>query len=191
MSLETKSHSPITSAEKDLHIRPAILSDAAVLAVWDEKPHVQAAVSNSGTSSFDTDWIDELGVRSDGTEFFIAELHGVAIGALQIIDPLRERTGYWGPIADNLRAIDIWIGEEQQMGKGYGTRMMRFAINHAFLDKRVNAILIDPLIGNIRAHRFYEGLGFEFMERRQFDADSDCLVFRLSRQRWDQLGLQG
>jgi aminoglycoside 6'-N-acetyltransferase len=45
-------------------------------------------------------------------------------------------------------------------------------------------VLIDPLANNVRAHRFYERLGFQSVERRQFGAD-DCLVFQLTRARWD------
>ena len=82
----------------------------AKLYEWDKKPHVQAAVSNSGTTSFETEWEEELEERADGTEFFIAELTAniqsdvatreepVAIGALQLIDPAREQSHYWGAV---------------------------------------------------------------------------------------------
>jgi aminoglycoside 6'-N-acetyltransferase len=46
-------------------------------------------------------------------------------------------------------------------------------------------VLIDPLASNTRAHRFYERLGFEFVERRRFGAD-DCFVYRLPRAAWAQ-----
>ena len=62
--------------------------------------------------------------------------------------------------------------------------MMRFAIDRCFSSAAVDAILIDPLANNVRSHTFYRRLGFEFVERRQFDSDSDCLVFRLDREVW-------
>ncbi len=37
-----------------------------------------------------------------------------------------------------------------------------------------------PLAANVRAHRFYERLGFRFVERRRFGQD-ECLVYRLDR----------
>ncbi len=168
----------------DLNIRPATDADAEQLYLWDQKPHVLAAVSNSGTSSFDEDWYEELAPRSDGTEFFIAEVSGRAIGAMQIIDPALERTHYWGDADANQKAIDIWIGEEAYIGKGYGTIMMTFAIEHCFAAKNVVAILIDPLFDNTRSHKFYKKFGFEFVERRQFDEDSDCFVFKLTSEKW-------
>lgn len=41
-------------------------------------------------------------------------------------------------------------------------------------------MLIDPLASNERSHRFYERLGFRFVERRSFGED-DCFVYRLER----------
>ncbi len=169
----------------DLTIRKATLADVPALYKWDEKPHVQAAVSNTGTTSFEANWEEELADRVDGTEFFIAEVAApngaLAIGALQVIDPAREQSHYWGAVAANQRAVDIWIGEEHYLGKGYGTQMMTFAIDYCFLPLHVIAILIDPLSNNTRAHRFYEKFGFEFKERRQFDEESDCFVYKLTR----------
>ena len=100
------------------------------------------------------------------------------IGCVQIIDPAREETHYWGDVPDNLRAIDIWIGEVSDTGKGYGTEMMRLALERCFADPAVTAVLIDPLASNTAAHRFYERLGFEFLERRRFGED-DTFVYRL------------
>lgn len=40
--------------------------------------------------------------------------------------------------------------------------------------------IIDPLATNVRAHRFYERLGFRFVERRRFSTD-ECFVYRLDR----------
>lgn len=178
----------------DLIIRRAVASDAALLYRWDEMPHVKASVSNSGTSSFDSNWEEELAPRSDGTEFFIAEVVAdntpVPIGAMQVIDPATERTHYWGAIAANQRGIDIWIGEEAYIGRGYGTQMMTYIIDYCFKPVQVTAILIDPLSNNTRSHKFYRSLGFEFVERRQFDEESDCFVFKLSRKRWQDWGEQ-
>lgn len=169
----------------ELRIRPAVPGDAAQLDYWDEKPHVRAAASNDGRVAFDCDWEEELGPRTDGTEFFIAEIDSLPIGALQIIDPAIERSHYWGALSEHLRAIDIWIGEESFLGSGYGTRMMGFAIERCFNSPEVRAIVIDPLANNLQAHRFYRRLGFEFVERRVFDENSDCHVFRLERAAWE------
>lgn len=171
--------------DKILRIRIATPADASTLDAWDEKPHVKAATSNDGETSFDADWLEELGPRTDGTEFFIAELNGHPIGAMQVIDPATERSQYWGPMGSGRRALDIWIGDERYLGQGLGTRMMHFAIDRCFSDPEVELILIDPLSNNTPSHRFYKRLGFTFVERRQFDETSDCFVYKLLRADWE------
>jgi aminoglycoside 6'-N-acetyltransferase len=58
--------------------------------------------------------------------------------------------------------------------------MMQLALAHCFTDPDLTAVLVDPLMNNIRAHRFYEKLGFRRVEKRQFGED-DCFVYRLER----------
>ena len=159
-----------------MRLRPATPGDLALLRHWDQRPHVLAAKSNS-----DWGWEVELGRNPDWREQLIAETDaGRPLGFVQIIDPAREERRYWGEVPPNLRAIDLWIGEAADLGKGYGTEMMRLALERCFADPRVTEVLIDPLAANTRAHRFYERMGFRFAERRRFGAD-DCFVYRLAR----------
>lgn len=162
-----------------MRLRPATSSDLALLAFWDRQPHVIAARGDDG--SFD--WRSELPRTPDWRELLIAGLDGRPVGFIQIIDPAREETHYWGNVEPDLRAIDIWIGEEADLGRGYGTQMMRLALDRCFADPAVPAVLIDPLAGNTRARRFYERLGFRCIARRMFGRD-DCLVLRLERAEW-------
>jgi aminoglycoside 6'-N-acetyltransferase len=166
-----------------LKLRPATLADLDLLRRWDEEPHVIEADPND-----DWGWALELARDPAWREQLIAEVDDRPIGFIQIIDPALEDSHYWGEIAPNLRAIDIWIGEETELGKGYGTQMMRLAIDRCFVDPLVTAILIDPLAVNTRAHRFYERLGFEFVEPRRFGED-DCFVYRLQRVDWGDINL--
>jgi len=172
-------------------LRPATLADLDLLRHWDEQPHVVESDPND-----DWNWEIELERTPDWREQLIAEADGRPIGFIQIIDPAREESGYWSgalardgsdaPARDwrdapqHLRAIDIWIGDEGDLGRGFGTQMMRLAIARCFAPPDVTAILIDPLASNVRAHRFYERLGFRFVERRSFGED-DCLVYVLDR----------
>ena len=158
-----------------MNLRPATLADLELLRRWDEQAHVVASDPND-----DWGWESELDRFPDWREQLIAEVDGRPVGFMQIIDPRREETHYWGDVPENLRAIDIWIGEESDLGKGYGTSMMKLALTRCFAEPSVSAVLIDPLASNWRAHRFYERLGFRFVERRRFGND-ECLVYRLDR----------
>jgi aminoglycoside 6'-N-acetyltransferase len=162
-------------SEGELRLRPATIDDLAMLRHWDAQPHVVAADPND-----DWNWEVELLRSPDWREQLISELDGRPIGFIQIIDPALEESRYWGDVLPDLRAIDIWIGEASDLGKGYGTAMMRLAIDRCFENPDVFAVLIDPLASNVRAHRFYERLDFQFVERRRF-GDDDCFVYRLER----------
>ena len=158
-----------------IDLRPAAISDLALLRRWDEQPHNFASDPNS-----DWAWETELKRTPDWREQLIAEVDGRPVGFIQIIDPAREDSHYWGDVEENLRAIDIWIGDAADLGKGYGSKMMTLALERCFAAPAVSAVLVDPLAGNVRAHRFYQRFGFRLIERRRFGAD-DCLVFRLDR----------
>jgi aminoglycoside 6'-N-acetyltransferase len=103
---------------------------------------------------------------------------------MQIIDPHLEPTHYWGDVAPNLRAVDIWIGETSDLGKGHGEEMMRQALALCFADPAVTAVIIDPLASNTRAHKFYQRIGFKPLDRRLFNDEDDCLVHELTRADW-------
>lgn len=158
-----------------MELRPATLNDLALLRHWDEQSHVVASDPND-----DWDWEVELDRTPEWREQLVAEMDGRPIGFVQIIDPASEETHYWGDVPAGLRAIDIWIGEAGDLGKGFGTQMMHLALARCFEDPNVSAVLVDPLASNVRAHRFYERLGFKMVERRQF-GDDDCFVYRLER----------
>jgi aminoglycoside 6'-N-acetyltransferase len=168
----------LKSVEHQIILRNATLADATLLRYWDTQPHVIQSDPND-----DWHWEVELTRDPEWRELLIAELSGSAIGFVQIIDPLEEDTHYWGDVEKNLRAIDIWIGEAENLARGYGTAMMNLAIARCFDDPSVTSILIDPLASNTRAHRFYQRLGFRFVEARTFGED-ECYVYQLNRRDW-------
>ena len=163
-----------------LNLRNATIDDLGLLRYWDQQPHVIEAIPNEGWN-----WDYELTRDPDWREQLIAEIDDEPIGFVHIIDPALEDSHYWGNVPEDLRAIDIWIGEEKNLGKGYGTLIMSAAIDRCFQNEKVNAILIDPLESNVRAHTFYERLGFRFIEQRKFNED-DCFVYRLDRDQWNK-----
>ena len=148
----------------EIKLRPAGIKDLELLKYWDSKQHVIDCDP-------DDDWNWELELKRDPEwrEQLVAEKDGRPIGFIQIIDPLLEETQYWQTEARNTRAIDIWIGEESDLGKGMGTEMMKLALIRCFEDPNVTAVYVDPLKSNTKAHRFYQKLGFQFVEERNLD----------------------
>lgn len=148
---------------------------------WDTQQHVIDSDPDD-----DWNWDYELSRTPAWREQLIAESDGRAIGFVQIIDPAQEESGYWGEISEGFRAIDIWIGSAGDLGKGYGTEIMRQSLARCFSSPDVHSVLIDPLASNVRAIKFYERLGFKCVGSRRFGS-SDCLVYCLTRDDWESM----
>lgn len=177
-------------AMSDVTLRIATLADIPTLERWDAEPDIIAATTDNPATSKafgeDNDWNENIAMHQDDVwEHWIAETQGRPIGAMMMCDPYREPTRYWGDVAPNQRALDIWIGEAADRGKGYGQAMMRLGIERCFARPDVTAILIDPLNSNARAHAFYQRLGFRPVGRKVFNDEDDCLVHKLTRQDWE------
>jgi aminoglycoside 6'-N-acetyltransferase len=157
-----------------MRLRPATLADAPLLRHWDEAPHVIASAGDDGG----WDWDTALTSPQPGYEMLIAEQDDRPVGFLQILDPNRDPTRYWGDIPPGLRAIDIWIGPAECLGRGVGTAILQAAITRCFSAPELTAI--DPLAPNGRAIRFYQRLGFRRIGPRRFWKDH-CIVLQLNR----------
>lgn len=162
----------------DISFRQTNVSDVSVLRNWDSQPHIIESDPNS-----DWQWETELKKSFDWRVQWIVKLNGHPLGFVQIIDPAREESHYWGEISEGFRAIDIWIGDVDELRKGYGTYIMQHCIAYCFANPDVHAILIDPLVSNTGAQKFYESLGFQNINRRQFGLD-DCYVYQLDKIDW-------
>lgn len=164
-----------------LTLREATIQDLAVLELWDRQQHVIDSDPDD-----EWNWAFELGRYPSWRKQLMAELNGRPVGFIQIINPAQEETKYWGEMPEGYRAVDIWIGREEDLGKGFGTFMMQQSLAICFADPEVSIVLIDPLASNKRAIRFYERIGFRYREDRSFGS-SNCKVYSISRSFWEAL----
>ena len=160
-------------------LRDAAIADVPLLEEWLNRPHVMKAIGAVDTP----EWDFREAIALACIQPLIAELDGCPIGYVEILDAANDPDQYWGPVSSDIRALDIWIGDEANTGKGFGRCMMTAAIEKCFSEPEVDKILIDPLVNNPRAIRFYERLGFLFVEERTFDG-IECAVMELTRARW-------
>lgn len=168
----------LTTVRFVIELRSMRVDDVEHVVRWDEDPDVAA-------SAGDDDWYDWPVELARGElpwrELLIAEEDGRPVGFVQLIDAREEESHYWGDeVAPGVWAIDIWIGSPHDRGRGLGTAMMVQALARCFDEHRASEVLIDPLASNEGAIRFYERLGFEFVEERHF-GDDHCRVHRFAR----------
>ena len=164
----------------EIQFRHALPQDADMLYAWQEQDYLKAVLGDD-----DWHWHEELAKHPSWREQLIAELDGKPIGFMEIIDPAEEESHYWGNCGSNLRALDIWIAVPELLGQGLGSTMMQLALQRCFSAPEVKGVLLDPLATNTKAHRFYEKLGFKFVEQRVF-GDDVCYVYYLPRSTYQQ-----
>jgi aminoglycoside 6'-N-acetyltransferase len=162
-----------------LSFRRASSADARIFEAWDAEPHVRAAVSADGKRGFTADW--PLQLDDERFAYVIALSGGGPVGFVCIVDPAVDP--YWGEMPAGTRAVDIIIGDPGRLGLGLGPEMLRWAVGRCFADPSVQAVLVDPLVGNARAIRFFRRFGFVERERRLLGTD-ECLVLSLPRTAW-------
>jgi len=161
-----------------MYLREARLSDLETLEWW----HLQSHIVDAGQGK-DYKWERELQRKPDWRQQYIAELDGQPIGFVQVYDPYEEDTGRWENMSRKLRAIELWIGEKNNLNKGYGTQIMQQIIAITFSDPDVHALLVDPLMTNKQAQRFYARLGFKFTETKKIYGES-CYILKLRRDQY-------
>lgn len=162
----------------DVVLRLAEPADVPTLAKWDQAAHVRAVSGDDGP----WDWSSEIDVPWQ--EVWLCEVGTRPIGVVIVLDASADPSNYWGHESERVSpgtyAIDIWIGEIDALGRGFGTSMMKHAIARAFDAHGAHTIVIDPLATNTRAIAFYRRFGFVEVGPRRFGTD-DCLVLELLR----------
>jgi aminoglycoside 6'-N-acetyltransferase len=157
-----------------IELRPMRLDDVAWLVRWDDDPDVAAALGGRGADWYD--WGTELTRTVAWRELLIAEEDGRPVGFVQLTDAAEEESHYWGDIEPGTWTIDIWLGSPDDRGRGVGTEVMRQAIARNFTHHGASRIVIDPHVTNRRAISFYERLGFQHLEQRNFGDDRSAVM---------------
>ncbi len=143
----------------------------SLLLKWLETPHVKAWWDS------DVQWTSELikekygsyvhgykvdhGIKKPMHAFIIA-VDDQKIGYIQLYNAhtyKRDDGLFPEGLPSSLAGIDIFIGEVQYRGKGYGSEIIKqFLAEH--VDPFFESCFIDPDITNLRAIRAYENAGF-------------------------------
>ena len=97
--------------------------------------------------------------------------------------------GLWLDLINNEAWVGIGIGERELWGKGYGTDMMKLAVQYAFIELNVHRVSLGLMGYNPRALRSYEKAGFRLEGRTRGDVQRagkhhDSLWMGILREEW-------
>lgn len=151
--------------------------DMPLFLSWAKKPHVATTWFMEGYEN-----IDKYHEKIEGNGYdhaFIICLNGKAIGYIQSCDLYAYRMkclilkGVFTQEDPGTFCLDLFIGEEEYLDKGYGTEIVKAFIKKLFKDFNAKKILIDPACSNKRAIRCYEKAGFVVV-KKEHDGINEC-----------------
>jgi RimJ/RimL family protein N-acetyltransferase len=111
---------------------------------------------------FQNVWQAKLAVQD--TFRYIAYVQDKPVGYIQYFKVNdTDRAHFPGiDLPDHSIGLDLFIGEPEYLGKGYGTQLMRDFIELVKIkEPQCTTIIIDPALDNLRAIKCYEKIGFK------------------------------
>lgn len=142
------------------------LEDVPLYYEWADKPHVKNVWFLDGYQP--KEYILQK-IAGNGIEHpFIILIDNKPIGHIQYWDIYARDTiekdtkDYFTGEAEGTYGIDIFIGEEEYLGKGYGTQVLVAFTTLLFEQYNAKKIVVDPRCDNKKAIRSYEKAGFHF-----------------------------
>ena len=182
-----KSHrvSRLRSHDVTLHgrhvtLRPMTEADWDLLVRWNNDPEV---MKYADSNEFEDKTREEVQALyrwvSTHAYCFIMEVEGRSIGEcwLQRMNLRRIVDQFPG---EDLRRIDLAIGEKQLWGRGYGTEAIGLLVEFGFRDESVSAIFGLVVPDNLRSLRAFQKNGFKRHAVVQ-DEEGDLILRRMDR----------
>lgn len=165
-------------------------TDLNLLVHWMKLPHV---AQWWGPESLMTDidlkqkYLDYLNLKT--VHPFIITLGHQPIGYIQFYGATKADNNGWQE-PEGSYGVDLFIGETDLLGKGYGTLIVKNFIDFLFTEHHATMIIIDPDPENIRAIRCYEKVGFTPIGLRE-TIEGIHLLMELTRGEWERLQKAG
>jgi aminoglycoside 6'-N-acetyltransferase len=159
-----------------LTFRPLTAADFELLTVWRNAPHVAAWWDGPQDLERITAQYAPRLTGDDPVRMYIAEWEGRPLGRIQY-----EPTHGWLPeFGHDVANIDFLIGNEADIGRGLGPRMIAGFLREVVLkDRRFTRVVSDPAKANRRSVRALEKAGFHAVGERQAEGQT-CLIMEWS-----------
>lgn len=146
-----------------IYLRLMDASDTENIVTWRNKDRVRHnfIYQKPFTIEGHLNWIRTQIEPGYVVQFIICEkASGRAVGSVYFRDIDREKEA---------AEYGIFIGEDDAVGKGYGTQAAGLALNHAFERLGLKSVFLRVFADNTGAIRSYEKAGFKLLEGKQED----------------------
>jgi RimJ/RimL family protein N-acetyltransferase len=138
-------------------------TDQSMIEDWLARPHIREWLHGEGLKTTLQSLAESFEGSSDFQHWIVYDSE-TPFGYLLTseIDPQEEFFAAVHFSGDKAITLDVFIGEPDYLGKGFGTAMIKQLIQWQFAD--VSDVIIDPEVANERAVHVYQKLGFRIIE---------------------------
>lgn len=150
-------------SKDNVYLRPMTAADTAKIVTWRNKDFVRRnfIYQKPFTEEGHMTWFREQVKPGRVAQFIICVEKEDAVrevGSVYLRDiDLETRVAEYG----------VFIGEEEALGRGYGTAAAKLALDYGFRTLHLQKIFLRLLEDNIGAKRSYEKAGFRMLEDRK------------------------
>jgi RimJ/RimL family protein N-acetyltransferase len=159
--------------------------DLRLLHEWLQRPHVSRWWSEQRSYEQVVEHYLPAIEGADATDHYLVLLGGVPIGMLQtyLVADYPEHAELMGVEDTATAGVDILIGEEELIGRGLGTEILRrFVDEIVFVRAETTTCVADPAAANVASVRAFEKAGFHAVSGHVDPADGRVhVVVRLDR----------
>ena len=148
-------------AAPSIGFRPLRRADLPLLHEWLARPHVAAWWGEPPSLAEVEAEYGPLVAGATDVRPYLALLDGEPIGYVQSYVAAGAGAGWWPDERDpGVRGIDQFLADEERLGRGLGTALVRAFVDLLLADPAVTRVQVDPAPDNARAIRCYEKAGF-------------------------------
>lgn len=158
-----------------IYLRPMEIADTDKIVSWRNKDIVRNhfIYREPFTREGHLNWIRTQIDTGHVVQFIICEKAGNRdVGSVYLRDIDREK---------KCAEYGVFIGEEDALGKGYGTQAAELILNYAFDSLKLKSVFLRVFADNIRARRSYEKARFRLLtDKREtvvIDGEKKEVVF--------------
>lgn len=157
----------------EIYLRKMEVSDTDKIVEWRNKDRVRRnfIYQDAFTVEGHLNWIATQIETGRVVQFMICEKsQGRAVGSVYFRDiDAKEGCAEYG----------IFIGEDDAIGKGYGTLAAKLALSYAFEELGLKYVFLRVFEDNIGARRSYENAGFRIIEGKKEDIVIDGKIRKM------------
>lgn len=158
-----------------IYLRPMEIADTDKIVSWRNKDIVRNhfIYCDLFTREGHLNWIRTQIVPGHVVQFIICEKAANRdVGSIYLRDIDREKA---------CAEYGIFIGEEDALGKGYGTQAAELILDYAFGSLKLRSVFLRVFADNIRARKSYEKAGFRLLtdklETVNIDGEEKEVIF--------------